>query len=348
MAVIAGNSVGFDVSQRWRVQAAGNAWGMMVGVAGAAFQQDVRFIFGGGDPAITIAVLDGPVDRTHDCFRGARLTPLDTVASRGTDGPATAQGTHIASVIFGQACSTVEGLAPLCRGLIIPIFSDDRLGCAQLELAQAITLALQNGAQVIHISTGFFDRARQTRPELIDVIAQCNARGVLIVAAAGRDSCIGLLRACGADNILPVVAIGKEGQPVAGFNGCGPQDDGLMVPGSHVIGAALEGGVARRSGGSFAAALVSGVVGMLLGWQVKNGQAPDPHAVREALLQSAAPRTPTWAHECRLMMTGRDNVAAAAWRLAELVGRHAGDNVRPLDRWGVSLIGSRSRTAGPT
>lgn len=323
--------------------------GKIVGVAAAAFQQDVLFAFGGGDPAITIAVLDGPVDRTHDCFRGARLSPLDTVAARGTDGPATAQGTHIASLIFGQSCSSAEGLAPLCRGLIVPIFSDDQLGCAHPELARAITLALRHGAQVIHVSGGFFDRSRQLDPELVEAVAQCNERNVLIVAAAGREGCVGLLRACGAANIiLPVGAIDRNGRPIAGFNGCGPQEDGIMVPGSNVIGAALEGGVARRNGANFAAALVSGIVGMLLGWQTANGQVPDPRAVREAILKSASPRISAWAHECRRVLTGRDNIEAAAWRLAELVGHHRSDNVLPFNHWSALLTGSPSRTPGRT
>jgi subtilisin family serine protease len=168
----------------------------MVGVVGADFQQEILFAFGGGDSQITIAVLDGPVDRTHDCFRGARLTPLETAASKGADGHATAQGTHIASLIFGQPCSSVEGVAPLCRGLSAPIFADDRPGCSQTELAEAIVMALDHGAHIIHVSGGLFEGRRQPTAELTAAVARCNDHNALIVAGAGRDGCASLLRRC--------------------------------------------------------------------------------------------------------------------------------------------------------
>src|SRR5262249_9327722 len=54
-----------------------------------------------GDPAICIAILDGPVDRTHPSFRGAHLSQVDAlVPGQADNGPACQHGTHIASVIF--------------------------------------------------------------------------------------------------------------------------------------------------------------------------------------------------------------------------------------------------------
>src|SRR3954447_16872880 len=88
----------------------------------ATFMKTIPLLLGKGSPAVTVAVLDGPIDLTHDCFRGAQLRLLETVASAtAADGGATAHGTHVTSLIFGQPASSVEGLAPLCRGLIIPI-----------------------------------------------------------------------------------------------------------------------------------------------------------------------------------------------------------------------------------
>src|SRR5688572_12287745 len=107
-----------------------------------------------GDPRICIAVLDGPVDLTHPSLTGANLTQTKTLASGG--GPAAEHGTHITSVIFGQHEGSVKGIAPGCRGLLIPIFADegDRVACTQTELADAITKAVQAGASIINISAG--------------------------------------------------------------------------------------------------------------------------------------------------------------------------------------------------
>ena len=46
-------------------------------------------------------------------------------------------GTHVASVLFGQPDGPLQGVAPGCTGLLIPVFSDERM-LSQLDLARAI------------------------------------------------------------------------------------------------------------------------------------------------------------------------------------------------------------------
>jgi len=252
--------------------------------ARSAFQQDILFAFGGGDPRVTIAVLDGPVDRTHECFRGARLVPVEGARPvRGHDSRAVARGSHTASVIFGQPCSSVEGIAPLCRGLIVPIFIGER-GCASQGLARAIILALGHGAQVIHVGAGRFKPSDENDPLLAKAIAMCRRRNVLLVAAAGSDGCCDLDRAGWGASVLAVRALEEPS------DGAPSDDDGvrvIAVPGADIVGAALEGGVGRCSGADGAAALLTGLIGVLLGRQVRDGRAADPLAVREALLRAA-------------------------------------------------------------
>ncbi|NVN88166.1 MAG: S8 family serine peptidase [Rhodopseudomonas sp.] len=315
----------------------------MAGVAGTAFQQDILFAFGGGSPAITIAVLDGPVDRTHDCFRGAWLTPLGSAAEpRSADGPATAQGTHIASLIFGQPCSSAEGVAPLCRGLIIPIFTEGQLGCSEPELASAIMLALDLGAHVINISDGLWRRGQQPDPDLGDAIARCNERNVLIITAAGGGR--KLRSASGTPKaVLSVEAIDRNGRPLAGAGSQGMFSDGIAAPGSNLRGAVLEGGVAFRSGANFATALVSGIAGVLLGRQVQHGQTPNPRAVGEAILATATPRVPAQPHDCQKALLGRGNIRAAAETMTVRGVHNRGDAARsPFDFWLAPKLGSRS------
>ena len=70
-----------------------------------------------GDPEIRVAILDGPVDLSHPCFRGANLVRYDTVMSGPVgSGAMSAHGTHISSVIFGQPGGPVRGVAPRCQG----------------------------------------------------------------------------------------------------------------------------------------------------------------------------------------------------------------------------------------
>jgi cyanobactin maturation PatA/PatG family protease len=277
------------------------------------FRREAASILGYGSPDITIAVLDGPVDQTHDCFRGARLRSLETVASAtAAYGGATAHGTHVASLIFGQSGSSVVGVAPRCRGLIVPIFSDDSLRCSQLELARAILLALENGAHVINISGGELAQSREPHPLLAQAIQTCIRKNVLIVAAAGNDGCNCLHIPAAVESVLAVGAMDDLGHPLPSSNwGIAYREQGILAPGANVLVAGLEGGATRKSGTSFAAPLVTGVAALLLCRQIESGAAPDAHAVRAALLKAADPCLPSDAEECPRLLTGRINVRAA-------------------------------------
>ncbi len=285
----------------------------MVGRTAAVFRQDVLIALGGGDPNVTIAVLDGPVDLTHDCFRGARLTPLKTVASvTSADGGATEHGTHVASLIFGQLGSSIEGIAPFCGGLIVPVFGDDSLKCSQLDLARAILLAVENGAHVINISGGQLAKSGEPHPILAQAIDSCIRQNVLIVAAAGNDGCECLHIPAAVASVLAVGAMDDKCQPLPSSNyGSTYRNQGILAPGSDILGAALQGGMARKSGTSFATPLVSGLAALLLSSQIKVGRSPDPRAVGEALLHSAIPCIPSGVEECSRILAGRINVQGA-------------------------------------
>lgn len=94
-----------------------------------------------GDPNVCVAVLDSTVDQTHPCFKGARLSWIETLVSGGYNQQSASQhGTHIASIIFGQHSSSVPGIAPSCRGLLLPVFSsgveNSLAPCSQIDLAR--------------------------------------------------------------------------------------------------------------------------------------------------------------------------------------------------------------------
>jgi subtilisin family serine protease len=101
-----------------------------------------------GDPNVCIAILDGPVDQSHPSLAAANLTQIKTLASGAPNhGPASQHGTHIASIIFGQHDGPVRGIAPQCRGVIVPIFKDGADGsiapCSQVDLARAISQSIR-------------------------------------------------------------------------------------------------------------------------------------------------------------------------------------------------------------
>ncbi len=275
-----------------------------------------------GDPGVTIAVLDGPVDTSHGSLSRAAMTQVDFVGCGGADGLARHHGTHTASIIFGHHESPVKGIAPLCRGLIVPIFRDSGQGeiapCSQPDLARAIRLATNAGAHVINVSAGQFSSCGAAHPLLVDAVRHCAEQGRLIVAAAGNDGCECLHVPGALPSVLAVGAMDDEGNAME-FSNWGPQyqESGILAPGVNILGAVAGDGVARRSGTSFAAPIVSGVAGLLLSLQRKHGRPPDAAAVRAALLGSALGCEHRPVPDCRRLLTGRLNVSGAVSRTLE-------------------------------
>jgi cyanobactin maturation PatA/PatG family protease len=269
-----------------------------------------------GVPGVCVAILDGPVDQSQPCFEGANLTQLPTLVSGVADrGSASQHGTHVASVIFGQHSSAVQGIAPNCRGLIIPVFADGRDGlapCSQIDLARAITQAVEKGANVINISGGQLSASAESDRLLANAVRLCKENNVLIVAAAGNDGCDCLHVPAALESVLAVGAMDVRGSPI-GFSNWGEayQNQGILAVGENILGAVPGGGTALKSGTSFATPIVSGLVALLLSIQLQRGEKLDPHAIRDALLQSALSCNQAKGLDSRRCLVGTLNISGA-------------------------------------
>lgn len=270
-----------------------------------------------GDPRVCIAVLDGPVDLSHPSLVAANLTGVETLVPNAADrGPASRHGIHVASIISGQHDGPVKGIAPHCRGLIVPIFRDGAGGtiapCSQLDLARAITQAVEAGANVINISGGELTPSGAAHPILADAVQACADADVLVVAAAGNEGCECLHVPGAVPSVLAVGASNSQGAPMD-FSNWGTQYSmqGVLAPGENILGASPDGGVTAQSGTSYATSIVSGVAGLLLSLQLKLGQKPDAQAVRAAILESAYACDPRAIADCRPFMVGSLNIRGA-------------------------------------
>lgn len=270
-----------------------------------------------GDPSVCVAVLDGPVDQSHPCFDGANLTRLPTLVSGVVDrGSASQHGTHIASIIFGQHDSPVRGIAPHCRGLIVPVFTDGREGelapCSQIDLARAITQAVEQGANVINISGGQLAASAESDQLLANAIRLCQENNILIVAAVGNDGCECLHVPAALESVLAVGAMDAQGNPI-GFSNWGEayQSQGILALGENILGAIPGGGKTAKTGTSVATPIVSGIVALLLSIQRQRGENPDPHAIRDAILLSALPCNQLKGLDGRRCLMGTLNIPGA-------------------------------------
>ena len=276
-----------------------------------------------GDPGICIAILDGPVDQSHPSLAAANLTRVETLVSGVPDrGPASQHGTHVASVIFGQHDGPIVGIAPRCRGLIVPVFKDGVDGslapCSQLDLARAIMQAVQGGAQIINISGGELSPSGTAHPLLADAVRNCATNGVLIVAAAGNEGCECLHVPGALPSVLAVGAMDSQGLPLGFSNwGEGYQIQGILAPGENILGASPGGDKVTNSGTSYATPIVSGSAALLLCLQLKRGQKLNPQAVRAAILRSAVGCDDEPAPDCRRLLAGRLDVKGAMYQIIQ-------------------------------
>jgi hypothetical protein len=228
-------------------------------------------------------------------------------------------GTHVASVIFGQPGSPVTGVAPECRGLIVPVFADDRGSASQLDLARAIEQAANAGAHVINLSGGQLTDAGEAEGWLENAVRLCEERNILLVAAAGNDGCECLHVPAALPHVLAVGAMDARGHPLDFSNwGDRYQHQGLLAPGENILGAKPGGGTERLNGTSFAAPIASGVAALLLSEQVRRGDPPDPQRVRQLLLQSALPCDDDVPAASRRCLAGTLNPGGAMTLLTDL------------------------------
>ena len=268
-----------------------------------------------GDSQICVAILDGLVDQSHDCLNAANLTRLPTLiqGEATANGSMSGHGTHVASIIFGQHNSSeLRGIAPQCRGLIVPIFGDNNKKLSQLDLARAIEQAVNAGADIINVSAGQLTDNGEAEGWLDRAVQLCKDHNVLIVAAAGNDGCECLHVPASLPTVLAVGAMNDQGKPID-FSNWGEkyQNQGILAPGEHILGAKPGGGTQKLSGTSFATPIVSGVAALLLSLQVQRGEKPDPAKVRAVLLETAIPCTDKDTDDISRCLLGKLNISGA-------------------------------------
>lgn len=211
-------------------------------------------------------------------------------------------GTHIAGII-GAASNNGEGIAGINWGVkIMPLKIMNFTGRGRtIPLAAAIYYAVDKGARVINLSLGAEDSSLIQR----EAIDYANAKGVLVVVAAGNSSVdTATVTPAGLDNVVTVASTTPDGQR-AEFSNWGHAVD-IAAPGVDILSLRArrtdlalvagqpdytpgEGNVGaenryyRTSGSSFSAAFVSGVASLLF------AKYPDatPAEVKNMLLQSA-------------------------------------------------------------
>jgi subtilisin family serine protease len=207
-----------------------------------------------------IGMIDSGVDLTHPALA------LSHTEQRGCDGrsvPA-AHGTAVASLIAGSAAN-FRGAMPGARLLAVDVYCADVTGGSTDRVALAFATLTQAGVAVINVSL-----VGPRNATLARVVAAVQARGVLVVAAVGNDgpaaaplypaALPGVIAVTGVDDRDRVLPEAGRGSHVA-----------FAAPGAELRAADLQHGYATVRGTSYAAPIVAGLLGGLLGPQPDSG-----------------------------------------------------------------------------
>jgi hypothetical protein len=239
---------------------------------------------------IVIAVLDTDVDINHPCFSRAKL---EKVFLPNLTLPSSLNrlnhGTYVASQLFGHIDCPAKGIAPDCKGLIIPIYEQDENGlfCTQQNMAEAIHLAIDHGAHIINISGGELLPNDQSYLELKTAIKRCEDENVLVIAAAGNNGCYCEQIPAALPWVIAVGAADTSGDPFSFSNfGENYKSNGVLVSIEGRQGAVPGGTYLGKYSTSYATPVLAGYAARLLCEQVIMGAQPNPSTIRSSILSS--------------------------------------------------------------
>lgn len=229
---------------------------------------------------VRVAVIDTGVDIKNpqlkdavDVGSGRNLLPKDlkdengTKIERGKENGTTdtvGHGTKVAGIIAARPTKGTGfvGLAP--DATIIPVQQNDAEGHGTAEtLAEAITYAVQEGADVINISQDTANAVEPT-PLLKQAVDAALAKEVVIVASAGNDGLGGNVKEtypASYDGVLAVASSDRNNERAA-FSQSG-EFVGIAAPGVDMVSTVPGGGHCADNGTSFSAPYVAGVAALI-------------------------------------------------------------------------------------
>ena len=234
-----------------------------------------------GSPQRTIAIVDTGVELDHPDL-SARLAPgWDFVNSDAVPADDAGHGTAVASVAAAITDNGLGVAGAAWNARILPVkVLDEHGGGTMATVAQGITWAVDQGADVINLSLG----GEEDSAVLRSAVSYAAAHDVVVVAAAGNSADTVPNYPAAIEEVIAVSAVGTNGY-FAYFSSFGDWVD-VAAPGMFVYGASPDWSYQSYQGTSVAAPLVAGAA-LLVRSQYPEMAAPD---VGQRLLTSAQDR----------------------------------------------------------
>lgn len=245
-------------------------WGSEWGLARIGMPALWRVAARSSAPPAVVAVVDTGVDASRPDLRG--VVPAGYIGS-----DAVGHGSAVAEIAAGRGNDGV-GAAGVCwRCRILPVDVATGGSATAAGLAAGIRDAVDHGANVVNLSMVL------SAPDegVAAAIADAQARGALVVAAAGNDGGTAPTYPAAYPGVVSVVAVDRNDRPYPwSTHGAWAT---LAAPGCATVADAA-GGRSEFCGSSAAAPVVSGLAGLLWSAGIRSAD-----AVREALETATVP-----------------------------------------------------------
>ncbi len=191
---------------------------------------DEQGVYPGGDHSVVVAVLDSGVDYTHEDLAANMWVNADEIPDNGVDDDdngfvddihgATVvsnpslhhgdpmdvhgHGTHCAGIVASQGFNEIGGVGTAFNVQIMAVRAAQYAGTLTVQdIAEGVTYAVDNGADVISMSFGGYQRSQIMLDALEVALNKC-----VLVAAAGNDN-VSIRRAPNYPAAFPIV-VGVE------------------------------------------------------------------------------------------------------------------------------------------
>jgi hypothetical protein len=187
--------------------------------------------------AVAVAVIDSGIDYTHPDLAANYIGGYDFVSSDGDPMDDHGHGTHVAGTIAAAVNNLtgnpadeegVAGVAPNARILAYKVCGPDG-SCSDFAIAQAIALAIADGARVINMSLGSPDYSQAMN----DAVQDAWTAGLVIVAGSGNDGTTAQFYPAAFNNVISVGAFDEDHRRAA-FSNHGNWVD-IAAPGNVIM-----------------------------------------------------------------------------------------------------------------
>ncbi|NHC42788.1 S8 family serine peptidase [Bacillus sp. MM2020_1] len=208
-----------------------------------------------GSSNITVAVIDGGVQKDHPELRGKIVSPYNTLTGNANYTP-DEHATHVAGIIAASFNKRgIAGIAPNVK--IMPINVFDSQGASIYNVALALKYAADHHADVVNMSLG-----SESYSYLLDYYASyARSKGVVLVAAAGNSDTYIPMYPAALPGVISVSATDSNDR-ITSFSNYGGSID-LAAPGQSIYSTISGSSYQYMNGTSMAAPVVTGVAALV-------------------------------------------------------------------------------------